>query len=115
RTEACSWLDEAKRQLRNISVFLLDSLENAPNAEKTQPLPKMKVLVKLAAGSTFGGIGTAGSKIRGYRKWLKKQAKANLNSSRTSPQAMPDFVRSLIDELERLESEVLSQPTSIAP
>ena len=63
------WIDDAIRQLRNVSVFAEDS---ASSAIKSSPRAA-NFLLAAAAGSDYGGLRTHKAKVRSYRRWMKKQ------------------------------------------
>lgn len=66
-------VDQAKRMLRNIAVFLEDA-DREPVAQASPATPIVMRLASLAAGQDFGGTGSADAAARQYRSWLDKQS-----------------------------------------
>ncbi len=71
-TLAFDCVDQAKRMLRNIAVFLNDAdRESIPQASPASGI--VNVLASFAAGQDFGGTGTSAARSRQYQRWQNSQ------------------------------------------
>ena len=91
-----TWVDDAIRQLCNISVFAEDNPACTP---PESPSNAVNYLLAAAAGSDYGGLRSRKAKLNSYRRWIKKQSK--MHQCHTT-EHLRELVRDAIDQLRKL-------------
>ena len=111
---AVSWIDDAIRSLRNIAIFVEDSVEkDGGNIEEDRPCFALH-LASLAAGTSFGGSETRESKMRSYKKWLKEQKSKPTSVGGDSQDPLRSQILELIDHL-RSSARQISAEGNLTP